>query len=164
MPAMNTTSITPVVYFNMALILITLISPIMIHHGAVPPSITPKACPSNTESVVALFTKGSHINIIKNTDERADWPPNYHAYLFQKNAHALEDVNLIAWLESIEPSNTMLVSLDIISKVEVWLLLPTQLLPQHTGYFQFCGSFEKDATLRRYSIFTVTEAITNVDQ
>lgn len=147
----------PIIHFSLALILVTLIAPIMIRYGATAPSVTSRACKSNTVPVVVSFTEGSYIKIIKNTNDQADWPPNYHAYLFQKNAHSLEDVNLIAWLESIDPSNAMFVALDIINKVEVWLLLPTQLLPKHTGYVQFCGTFEEDPALQRYSIFNVSE-------
>ncbi len=140
--------------FNLVLILLTLIAPVIIRHTSSLPESAPISCGLNSQPVRILFSQGTYINIRKNKEDFADWPPNYHAYLFQKNAHALEDVNLIAWLESAESSHTLLVAVDVIHLNNIMLFLPTELLPKESGYVQFCGNF--DESIRPYSIFRVS--------
>jgi hypothetical protein len=147
----------PALPFNLLLIALTLIAPLIIKNASSLPEIAPAACGLGSQPVGIFFSKGTYINVAKNTEDFIDWPPNYHAYLFQKNAHGLENVNLIAWLESVKPLHSLLVALDVIHMDNIMLILPTELLPKENGYVQFCGNF--DESIRPYSIFKVSESI-----
>lgn len=147
------------VYFNSLLILITLTAPVFIKNFSPSPSVTPQACGfSNSEKVMIFFAKGTYVNVTRNKDDLLDWPPNYHAYLLQKNSHNLEDINLINWVSSIGPTNTVMAALDILSDKDIFLTFPTRLLPDKNGYVQFCGHFEESSSLKLYSIFTANES------
>jgi hypothetical protein len=148
------------VYLNGLLILITLTGPLIIKHISQVPPMVPQTCKLlGSEQVIIFFAKGTYINVIKNKDDLADWPPNYHAYLLQKNSHSLEDINLINWVSSISPTNTIMAALDILSNKDIFLTFPTKLLPDKNGYVQFCGHFEENPSLKLYSIFTANESL-----
>jgi hypothetical protein len=147
------------VYFSALLIFITLGSPIFLKLTSSAVHIDPLECELNHESIVVYFAKGTYIVITKNTEEFADWPPDFHIYLFQKNLHDMADQNLIQWAETIKPNTLILNSLDIVSNKSLVLVLPTSLKPAGNGYVQFCGNFEGDPSLQAYSIFYASQSL-----
>ncbi|MCZ2121900.1 MAG: hypothetical protein LC108_06530 [Anaerolineales bacterium] len=148
------------IYFNLTLILLMLIPSVVIKYIASPPILTAQPCNSSTsQSAMIYFAQGSYINILRNTAEFTDGAPDFHIYIFQKNAHGLEDVNLINWLETVDASSAMLLSTDVVTHRALWLLFPIELLPKENGYIQLCGHFETDPNLVKYTIFYADEII-----
>ncbi|MCC7119259.1 MAG: hypothetical protein IT310_12100 [Anaerolineales bacterium] len=158
-PTSEQFSLQAPIYFNVALICFMLVPSILIKYAAHPPILTPQACASNSQPIAIYFAQGSYINVLKNKSEFTDGAPNFHIYIFQRNAHGLENAHLISWLETIRPATTMLISVDLLNQRGLWILFPTELLPKENGYVQFCGRFETDPNLANYAIFYADEVI-----
>ena len=141
------------IQFSSILMLVTLIGPVILKYTAFPDFIPGPKCTGGPDSVLIRFDPGVSINLRKNTQDFLDWPPDYHIYLFRRNVHSVEDVNLIDWAQTISPSQTLLVALDLSTQNEVFVVIPTGTLPQVGQSAQLCGRFEENPSLTRYRIF-----------
>lgn len=147
------------IYLAVTLILITLVGPLIIKLFSSQKIIQTSNCSSSPSHVLIQFNQGASVNLVKNVVNFSDWPPNYHIYIFRKNAHSIEDVNLIKWAETTPPSHTILTALDLETNSNVIIVLPSKLLPKFGEYIQLCGYYEKNPFLEKYDIFYVEQTI-----
>ncbi len=138
--------------FSIALIMITLIGPVLIKSVATPINLTPVPCASNADFVLARFDKGTSINIQKQNLSFLDWMPNYHVGLFRKNSHSLADGNMIAWTGTIEPAKTIFLTMDYHLSQGVMIVTPTTLLPHAGSFLQMCGQYQTDHGLNIFYV------------
>jgi len=153
----NTPSMT--IQFSTILLLVILIGPVIIKYSASPNFIPAPKCTGVPNSVLIRFDPGVSINLRKNTQGFPDWPPDYHIYLFRRNAHSVEDVNLINWTQTVQTSRTIFVALDLGTGSDVLAVIPTEILPEVGQYAQLCGRFEENPSLTRYGIFYTDQVL-----
>jgi hypothetical protein len=139
--------------FTTALVITVLIGSSVVKYTGSQKTIPASVCNSSLSHVFIRINQGASVSLVKNTANISDWPPNYHTAIFRRQAHSIEDGNLINWTETIPPSNTILATLDLATMSNVLIVLPTKSLPKPGEYKQLCGNYEKDPSLGRYKIF-----------
>jgi len=153
---------TSILTYTFVLFLTLLIGPVLIKTTAKPYHTQTTPCRSPLTTLVVRFDKGTYINLRKQMDTFLDWMPEFHIGLFRKNSHSLPDQNMIAWAGTIEPSNTIFLTLDYRSNQGVMIVTPTRLLPDTGTFTQMCGQNQTDHRLSVFydyglSVFYVNE-------
>jgi hypothetical protein len=140
------------------LVLAMTAGPLVVRFTAPGMAFPPADCNAGMEPLLIRYDGGTSINLKKNTLAFLDWMPDFHVYLFRKNAHSLEDVHMIEWAQEVPASHTLLVALDLPTQSDVLLLMPTKWTPEPGRYLQLCGRFEDDPDLAAYRIFYAESA------
>ena len=138
--------------YSLILVLITVFGPILIRSIARPHPIQLASCVSGSTAIAVRFDKGTFINLKRQSDSFLDWMPNYHISLFWKNAHSLPDGNMINWAGSIEPTNTVFLTLDYLLHQDVMIVVPTKLLPKPGTFIQMCGQYQTDYVIKTFYV------------
>jgi hypothetical protein len=128
--------------FSLLLIIMMSMGPLALQRFTSTKEMTFQPCPPQQPDIILTrFDKGTFVNIRKNTEEFPDWIPNLHAYIFQKYSHTMADQNFTKWIDELRPTQTLFIALDIISNSDVFIVVPTELLPRAEDYIQLCGKF-----------------------
>ena len=143
--------------FSMLLILITFSGPLLIKSTAQPIIRTPSQCPSALDTVLIRFDAGTYVNIRKQNLSFLDWMPDFHISLFQRNSHSLGDGNVIRWTDSVNPAQTIFLTLDHYSDRSVFVVIPTALLPGPGSTVQLCGDYDDSPEITEHRIFYAME-------
>jgi len=133
------------VWFTVAVVLLTLFGPLTIRLAARPTSISEVACPAGLQPIYLRFVPGTYINMIREEVLYLDWVPVIHESRFKLWLHNTGNITTIKEFETIEPPATILVGLDLKTGKRVWLVANTELMPEKPGILAICGSKEDDS-------------------
>jgi hypothetical protein len=71
----------------------------------------------------------------------------------------MADQNFTNWIDARRPTQTLFIALDVISNSDVFIVVPTELLPRAEGYIQLCGKFEENQSLSAYHFYYANSLI-----
>ncbi len=146
-----------IAWFSVALTLLILTGPPIIKAFGASPQVSPPACAPGTSTLLLRFDPGTWVNIVRQNSEILDWMPNFHRSSFRENAHALPDVHLINWTETVEQSNSFFVAMDYLSYKPAIVVTDTEFLPAPGSLVQVCGTWETRPELASFGIFYATK-------
>ena len=129
------------------LILSSTVGAVIIKASGEVPRFQQAACAEGMDLVSVRFDPGTHFNVIRQKAPGLDWMPNFHIGRFRSNSHSLADSNMIRWTDTIEPGESMFVSLDFQSMQKVMVVTATDRLPAVSSLWQVCGEWETDPEL-----------------
>ena len=59
---------------------------------------------------------------------------------------------MINWAGSIEPTNTVFLTLDYLLHQDVMIVVPTKLLPKPGTFIQMCGQYQTDYVIKTFYV------------
>ena len=141
------------VLFTTLLVVAALPGPLVVKGLGNPPQFGEANCAPELALISVRFERGTHFNILRQSQPGLDWMPDFHIGRFRQNAHSLPDANMIRWAEDREPLTSLFYALDYRSSEKVLVVAPTALLPPPGSSWQVCGEWEADPTLKIFNIF-----------
>ena len=141
------------VLFTTLLLLAALPGPLVLKALGNPPPFGQARCVPELALISVHFDRGTHFNILRQSEPGLDWMPDFHIGRFRQNAHSLPDANMIAWAEDLRPLTSLFQTLDSRSSKRVLVVAPTAILPPPGSSWQVCGEWETDPTLKVFNIF-----------
>lgn len=145
--------------YSAILTLLLVLGPIVVYLFAKPVHLQSASCPAGSESILVRLDEGNYVIIRKQNTEFLDWMPNYHIGLFKDNSHSLAVQKTIEWAESVEPTSTIFLTLDLKNNQKALVVIKSETPPTFMGYAQLCGTFENDPSLSSLRIFNTTEVL-----
>ena len=145
--------------YSAILTLLLVLGPVIIYLFAKPVHLQSTSCPAGSDSIWVHLNEGNYVIVRKQNAEFLDWMPNYHISLFRENSHSLATQKTIEWAESIEPTSTIFLTLDLKNSQKALVVIKSETPPTFTGYAQLCGTFENDPSLSSLRIFNATEVL-----
>lgn len=133
--------------------LLLVFAPMFVKATGTLPTAPSSSCPSEMDSILIRYDRGTYVNILRENVAFLDWMPNFHASTFRRSAHALADTNLAATLESVSPPSTLFYALDFQSNQEALVIIETKQLPPPGQMLHLCGIWESAPEISAYRVF-----------
>ncbi|MHC1782632.1 MAG: hypothetical protein AB9891_07730 [Anaerolineaceae bacterium] len=134
--------------FTIALVLFTVIAPVVSKAVGRPAEFRQVSCPAGQESVYIRKSPGSYLQIIREDVLALDWVPTLHLGRFRMWVHNLPNDEAIEEFARIEAPSTIIYNYDEGSRLPTWLVANSDLIPAQDGILGACGNYSDNPNQR----------------